>query len=85
MGNILESFQTHRGLRGLHVFVDGTREKYTGFLPWDKTLLFLKELGDENVEEQFLDHMTQYNPDTHALAMIQEPEKEIIKLALYSF
>ena len=85
MGSIIESFKAHKGLRGLHIFVNGDVEKYSGFLTWDKTFLFLKELGDEHLEEEFLKHMANYNPDTHALSLIQEPREQIIKLALYSF
>jgi hypothetical protein len=80
---LMRKFLEQRGLRGIHIVVTKTDEDIYNFLPWDKTLLFLKELEDSEVEEEIIKHLADYNPDASALLLVHDVIEGKIIVAMY--
>jgi hypothetical protein len=84
MASLRKEFDRFRGLRGIHIVHISDSEETFGFLPWDKALKFLKQLGEEQVEEQFCHHLADYDPDTQALTLTQREGVNKVVLSIYT-
>jgi hypothetical protein len=83
MKHFVESLTKNRGVRGV-TFYD---EDSAYFLPWDKTVAFLRELGestksddDTPFEESLLETLSNYDPEKEFLSVRQEGKKVSIEL-----
>jgi hypothetical protein len=82
MNHLHESFNDHRGLRGVHFY----HKNKCSFLVWAEVCAFLKTLPKESENVQFperlLDSLANYDPDTEFLAVRQEGTT--VSVELYS-
>ncbi len=82
MKHLHESFNDHRGLRGVHFY----HKNKCSFLLWAEVCAFLKTLPDESKDAEFperlLNSLANYNPDTEFLAVRQEGTT--VSVELYS-
>jgi hypothetical protein len=83
MKQLLVCFRQNTGRRGV-TFYD---EDSAYFLPWDKTVAFLRELGestksddDTPFEESLLETLSNYDPEKEFLSVRQEGKKVSIEL-----
>ena len=82
MKHLHESFNDHRGLRGVHFY----HKDKCSFLVWAEVCAFLKTLPREpenaDFPERLLDSLANYDPDTEFLAVHQEGTT--VSVELYS-
>jgi hypothetical protein len=82
MKHLIESFQKHKGIRGV-TFYDETS---CNFLTWVEVFKFLDSLppkpGDDPFSERLADTLANYNPDCEFLAVQQNGDS--VSVELYS-
>jgi len=83
MKHFVECLSKNRGVRGV-TFYD---EDSAFFMTWDKTVAFLRELGestksedDTPFEESLLETLSNYDPEKEFLSVRQEGKKVSIEL-----
>ena len=82
MKHLIESFQKHKGIRGV-TFYDETS---CNFLTWVEVFKFLDSLppksGEDQFSERLADTLANYNPDCEFLAVQQNGDS--VSVELYS-
>lgn len=81
MDNLVSSFQTHIGLRGVHIY----SEEECKFLPWNEVIAFTRRLPDHADPEfanKLVASMANYDPDNEFLA-VQHADGNV-SIELYS-
>ena len=80
MKHLLNSFQTHKGIRGV-TFYDDTN---SNFLTWYEVFRFLKDFPEGEKSDRFYDRLTDtlanYNPETEFLAVRQQKGAVTVEL-----
>jgi hypothetical protein len=83
MKHLVESFQKHKNLRGVH-FYD---EKHCNFLAWNEVVQFINALppeeGKDSFSERLADSLANYDPDQEYLAVQQHGRS--VSVELYSY
>lgn len=83
MKHLVESFQKHKNLRGVH-FYD---EEHCNFLVWNEVVKFIGALpnedGKDSFSERLADSLANYNPDQEYLAVHQHGKS--VSVELYSY
>ncbi len=84
MKHLIQSFQSHRGSRGVH-FYDGEN---CNFLDWKEVYVFIDALPRKNGTDPFTDRLEEtlanYNPDTEFLAVQQKGDAVSVELYKHS-
>lgn len=81
MDHLVTSFQSHKGVRGAHVY----SKEECHFLPWDRVVSFLNGLpsgADSAFEDKLLETVANYDPNCEFVAVHQNGD--IVSIELYA-
>jgi hypothetical protein len=80
MKHLVESFQKHKNLRGVH-FYD---EEHCNFLVWGEVIKFInalpKEVEGDSFSERLTNSLANYDPDCEFLAVRQNVDSISVEL-----
>ena len=80
MKHLIQSFQEHVGIRGVHFYDD----EHCNFLTWRQVFKFFDELPNRRKDDEFTESLTEnlanYDPDNQFLAVHQKGSTVSVEL-----